>query len=91
MHLKSKKTPFLLLFLTSVLCSRILFMLIDDPEGPNLLVVAGAAIVICVPSLVPYVFGRSAVPLSSAAGFRRFSLAVLIQAVLVVVLSFWLS
>lgn len=33
------KAPLLLLLLTAFVCSRLLFFFIDDPEGPNLLIV----------------------------------------------------
>ncbi len=46
MHFKSKKTSLVILGLASLVCSRFIFSLIDDPEGPNLLIVVVLATVI---------------------------------------------
>ncbi len=42
MNLKSK----IVLFIISMLCSRALFLLVDDPEGPNLLIVTMLAVIL---------------------------------------------
>ena len=39
MYFKFKRSTLLILGLTSVVLSRAIFFLIDDPEGPNLLIV----------------------------------------------------
>lgn len=59
MFLKSKKIQFLLLGITSILCSRTLFFFFDDPEGPNLLIVVGTAAIIYGASFVVYRYSPS--------------------------------
>ena len=44
-----KKLPLFLLLIISLAISRLAFFLIDDPEGPNLLIVTVLAMVIFVP------------------------------------------
>ena len=85
MYLNSKKIPLLLLGITSLTCSRILFSLFNDPEGPNLLIVMGLAAILYVLSFAVYWF----VP--SMKGFKRVLLAILIQIVIVFVLYFSLN
>ncbi len=46
MHPKHKKLALLLLGIISLTCSKIFFFLLDDPEGPNLLIVTVLALVI---------------------------------------------
>ncbi len=46
MHFKSKRTLFLILGIASLVFSRVLFLFVNDPEGPNLLVVVGLAVII---------------------------------------------
>ncbi len=46
MHFKSKKASLLILGVVSLVCSRLVFWFINDPEGPNLVVVIGLAAVI---------------------------------------------
>lgn len=85
MNFKSKYTPFLILGATSLVCSRILFLFFNDPEGPNLLVVVGMASAVYLLSLVAYALN------SSTAGSKRLVLVILIQILLVVSLYFWLK
>jgi hypothetical protein len=54
MHLESKKARLLILGVTSILCSRLVFFFFDDPEGSNLLVVMGLAIILYLLSLISY-------------------------------------
>lgn len=42
----SKKISLLILAITSLVCSRTTFVFIDDPEGPNLLIVVVLAAVL---------------------------------------------
>jgi hypothetical protein len=59
MNLKSKKVS-LIIGIISLICSRLIFALVNDPEGPNLLIVVGLAIVIYLLLLgVLYLFNRS--------------------------------
>jgi uncharacterized membrane-anchored protein len=46
MKFKLKKTTLFVLGIISVLLSRLTFFLINDPEGPNLLIVTVLAVVI---------------------------------------------
>jgi hypothetical protein len=41
-----KKTTLLVVGVIALLCSRFVFFLINDPEGPNLVVVVGLGIII---------------------------------------------
>lgn len=50
--------PLLLQMLTAAICSRATFALLDDPEGPNLVVVTGPTVIIYLASLVAYFSGR---------------------------------
>ena len=50
----TRKKSLLLLAATALICSRGFFALVDDPEGPNLLIVSVLAIVIYSLSLVPH-------------------------------------
>jgi hypothetical protein len=54
MHVNSRKVPLLLLGAIALMCSRAMFFFFDDPEGTNLLTVAMMAILIYLPSLIPY-------------------------------------
>jgi hypothetical protein len=46
MRFTSKKTSLVILGIASVVCSRTIFALINDPEGPNLLVVIAMAAIL---------------------------------------------
>lgn len=54
----SNKIQLLILSATAALISRTVLALFDDPEGPNLLVVAVAAVLLYAPSVVVYIFSR---------------------------------
>jgi hypothetical protein len=54
MHNKPKKSTLLLLAIASLGLSRIVFLFIHDPEGPNLVVVLGLALIIFLVSLGIY-------------------------------------
>ena len=56
MSFSSKKTSLLLLGITALACSRTLFFLFHDPEGPNLLVVTVLALILYVASLIAWRF-----------------------------------
>lgn len=56
MSLQSKKTHLLILGVASLACSRSFFALIDDPEGPNLLIVVVLALAIYLVSIATYVY-----------------------------------
>lgn len=54
MHFKSNKTQLFLLAITALIGSRIVFLIINDSEGPNLLITTGMAVIVYVLSLLPY-------------------------------------
>jgi hypothetical protein len=56
MFLGSKKTSLAILALTSLTFARLFFLLINDPEGPNLIVVTGLGVIIFAASLALYIF-----------------------------------
>ncbi len=80
-----KKLRLVILGITSVICSRALFALFDDPEGPNLLIVLGMAALLYSASLLAYVPGPS------SAGSKRFAIAILVQVLLAIGLYLLLS
>jgi hypothetical protein len=75
MYFKSKTTSLVLLGVTSIACTRIMLAVINDPEGPNLLVVMGISVIVYALSLAAYVFNFS--------GIKNLSLAIVIQIILV--------
>ena len=83
MYFKSKKTPLIILGATSIVCSRVMLLLFDDPEGPNLLVVMGTALMVYLLSLVVYSFSFS--------NNKKLLLAIFIQAIIVAGLYFCLK
>lgn len=71
-----KKLPVFILGVTSLVCSRTFFAFINDPEGPNLLIVLVlAAIVFCV-SLAIYTLSPMSVT-------KKLLVAVLAQILLI--------
>ena len=81
MNFKSQKIPLLILGITSLVCSRTVFFFINDPEGPNLLVVIVLAAIIYFLSLAVYVFAP--LTLVSSASLKRLVLAIFMQILLV--------
>jgi hypothetical protein len=75
MHFNFKNTSLLILTITAVACSRIMFAFFHDPEGPNLLVVTGMAAVIYLISSAVYLSNFS----PSLTGFKRSSATIFIQ------------
>jgi hypothetical protein len=76
MNAPSNKFSFVLLGITALLCSGASFWFFHDPEGPNLLVVLGTAVVLYVLSVIPYAFS------SSLSHFTKLLLTILIQIIL---------
>lgn len=85
MDFKSKKPSLLILGLTSLVCSRVMFYFFNDPEGPNLLIVTVMAVVLYFSSVKICSF----VP--SATGLKRLLLAICIQIIIVAGLYFFLN
>jgi hypothetical protein len=54
MDIKSKKLSLIILGIASLVCSRVIFMFLDDPEGPNLLIVVVLAAILYTTSLAVY-------------------------------------
>jgi hypothetical protein len=87
MNFTSKKTPLIILAVTSILSSRPMFFLFNDPEGPNLLVVIVMAAIVYFLSLAVYLF----TPVAKLGDLRRLLLTILAQIVIVTVLYFLLK
>lgn len=73
----SKKVSLIILGITSVLLSRAIFFFIDDPEGPNLLVVFAMAAIVFVPSLIAYIYS------AMNPGLRKLALVIVVQIIFV--------
>ena len=56
MNFNEKRTSLLLLGITALVCSRTLFFLFHDPEGPNLLIVTVLAVILYVTSFIVWRF-----------------------------------
>jgi hypothetical protein len=82
MDLRSKKIALLILAITALVCSRTMFALFNDPEGPNLLIVVGMAVILFSLSIVAYLFA----PLAS--GLKKFLLAIFLQLIIIAGLYF---
>lgn len=88
MTLNSPKIQSLILFITALICSRTMFVSFNDPEGPNLLVIAVGAVVIFAASSIANRF----VPfLSSSKGVTKILLSIVVQVVVTTVLYFLLK
>jgi hypothetical protein len=85
MHMNFKNWSLVILLITAFACSRIIFALINDPEGPNLLVVSVMAAVLFLISAAIYL--SKFYP--SLTGFKRSSAAVVVQ--IVVAICFYLG
>jgi drug/metabolite transporter (DMT)-like permease len=83
MHLKSKKTSLIILAITALMLSRLMFVLFNDPEGPNLVVIIGAAAILYLLSFIAYVYNLSE--------SKKLLLAIFIQIVIVTGLSIFLK
>ena len=77
MSFTSKKTSLLFLGITALACSRTLFFLFHDPEGPNLLIVTVLAMILYVASLIVWRF----IPATTAS--KKLLLAICTQLLIV--------
>ena len=82
MYFKSKQVSLIILGVTALLVSRAMFAFIDDPEGPNLLIVTVLAAIVWLLSLGLYVRSH----LVTITGLKRLLLAVLVQMMIVTAL-----
>ncbi len=87
MYFKSKEISLLILWVTAMVSSRTMLVSLDDPEGPNLLIVTVLASVIFVLVFPLYVSRRIASP----TGILRILVAVALQVLIVVTLYFFLQ
>lgn len=83
--LTSKKTSLVILGITALACSRLMFLFFNDPEGPNVPVVVGMAVIIYSLSLVVSLFNHS------TAGLKKILLAISIQIMITLVFYFLLK
>jgi len=83
LYFKSKKVSLIMLAVTAMMCSRMLFFFFNDPEGPNLLIVTAFALVVFCLSSSAYVFGPFKMK-----GIKRLSAVVCIQILSVIGLYF---
>ncbi len=54
LYSRSKKNSLLILAATAIICSKLFFFLLNDPEGPNLLIVTGLASAVFILSSLMY-------------------------------------
>ncbi len=85
LYFRSKQVSLIILAVTAIICSRLLFFFFNDPEGPNLLIVGGLALAVFLLSWAVYIFAPFKIN-----GFKRLSAAICIQILLVIALYFWL-
>jgi len=55
-YFQSKKISIIILTVTAIICARTLFFFFNDPEGPNILIVAVLALVIYLLSYAAYIY-----------------------------------
>lgn len=84
MNIKAKNTQLIILGVTALICSRTMLVLFNDPEGPNLVVVIGMAIILYSLSFTLYV------PKPRTAGTKKLICAILIQILAATTLYFFL-
>jgi len=78
MYFKSKNFSLLILGITSLICSRAMFLFFNDPEGPNLLIVTVTAVVV-------YFLSLKIVKLLNFTGFKKIILTILAQIIIVII------
>jgi hypothetical protein len=83
--LSSRKTALVILAITALVCSRAMFALFNDPEGPNLLIVMVMAAILYFLSLAAYIYN----PLET--GLKKLLLTIFVQVLLATGLYFLLS
>lgn len=83
MDFKSKKVSLGILAVTAIICSRLWFFLINDPEGPNLLIVLGLALALFFLSLAVYAFAPAEMK-----GLKKLPAAIVVQILAVFMLYF---
>lgn len=92
MYFKSKSIQLLILGITAIVCSRVMFSFFNDLEGPNLLVVSVMAVVIYFISVAIYLLNPKGSfqnsPTSTSFGIKRLFAAIFIQIIVFVTFYF---
>lgn len=94
MYFISKKVSLLILGITALACSRMMFLFFNDPEGPNLLIVMVMAIIIYFLSLTIYLFkplSKNILQHFSLTGFQGLLLVIFTQVIIGTVFYFCLD
>jgi len=86
LYFRSKKISLLILAITAIICSRMLFFFFNDPEGPNALIVGILTLIVYFLSLAIYVFGPFKIN-----GIKRLLAVICIQVLLVAGLYFFMK
>ncbi len=81
----SKTTSLIINAITALITSRVMFAFIDDPEGPNLLIVTVLALILYFPSLSAHLI------LKESSYLKKSLLAFLIQIILASNIYFFLT
>lgn len=84
MHFSSKKISLLILVVTSIICSKVFFLVLNDPEGSNLLVTSVVSVGIFFAALI----GHRCIPMTTS--LKRLLMAIFIQLVALTGLIFFL-
>ena len=97
MHFISKKVSLVILGITAIVCSKVLFLFFNDPEGPNLLVVTVMTAIVYVLSLAVYFYYPSTkrdtsqpLPPVSVTSLERLLLVIFVQILIIIGFFFWL-
>jgi len=83
LYFKSKKISLMILAATAIICTRMLFILFNDPEGPNLLIITVFTLFVYLLSVGAYLFGPVKIK-----GIIRLAAVIVIQLLLVTGLYF---
>lgn len=86
LYFKSKKVSLIILAVTAIICSRMLFIFFNDPEGPNALIVGVLTLAVYFFSVAIYLLGPFKIK-----GINRLSVVIGIQILLVIGLYFYMK
>lgn len=87
MYYKSKKISLIILGITALIGSRLWFTFLNDPEGPNLVVVLGMTAIIYCLSLAFYLL----YPPTAITGIKRVLFTIFVQIIVLTGFYFLLS
>lgn len=87
MNFSSRKTSLSILAITSIVFSRAMFFFFNDPEGPNLLIVAVAAGILYAVTLAAYFL----YPATSHNALKKLVLLIIVQILVVTAFYFALK